>query len=42
MGKDEAKVSLHAAAEEGDIDTVKSLLKRGADINARDASTRLR
>jgi len=37
-GKDEAKVSLHAAAEEGNIDTLKSLLERGADINARDAS----
>jgi Ankyrin repeats (3 copies) len=37
-GKDEAKVSLHAA-EEGDSDFVKSLLKRGVDsINARDAS----
>jgi ankyrin repeat protein len=34
-GKDEAKVSLHAAAEEGNIDTVKSLLERGMDINAR-------
>jgi len=37
-GKDEAKVSLHAAAEEGNIDTLKSLLERGVDINAHDTS----
>jgi ankyrin repeat protein len=30
----EGKASLHAAAEEGNIDTVKSLLERGVDINA--------
>jgi ankyrin repeat protein len=36
--KDEANVSLHAAAEEGNIDTVKSLLERGVDINTRDVS----
>jgi ankyrin repeat protein len=34
----EAKDSLHAAAEEGNIDTVKSLLEQGMDINARNAS----
>jgi ankyrin repeat protein len=33
-GKDEAKVSLHAAAEEGSIDTMKSLVERGMYINA--------
>jgi len=38
--KDEAKVSLHAAVEEGSIDTVKSLLEQGVDINARDASNK--
>jgi ankyrin repeat protein len=37
-GKDEAKNSLHAAAEEGNIDALKSLLERGVDINARGAS----
>ncbi len=37
-GKDKAMVSLHAAAEEGNVDTLKSLLGRGVDINARDAS----
>jgi ankyrin repeat protein len=37
-GKDEAKVSLHTAAEEGNVDTVKSLLELGVDIDARDAS----
>jgi ankyrin repeat protein len=36
--EDEAKVLLHAAAEEGNIDTLKPLLERGVDINARDAS----
>jgi len=33
-GKDEAKVSLHAAAEEGNTDMVKSLFERGVEINA--------
>ena len=33
-GKDEANDLLHAAAEEGNIDTVKSLLERGMNINA--------
>ena len=37
-GKDEVKVSLHVAAEEGDMDKVKSLLERGVDVNARDAN----
>jgi ankyrin repeat protein len=37
-GKDGAKVSLHIAAEEGNIDTLKSLFGRGMDINARNAS----
>jgi len=37
-GTHEAKVSLHTAAEEGNIDTVKSLLERGVDVNARNAS----
>jgi ankyrin repeat protein len=37
-GKDDATVSLHAAAEEGNIDTLKSLLERGVDINIRNAS----
>ena len=37
-GRDEANDSLHAAAEEGKIDRVKSLLEQGADINARNAS----
>jgi ankyrin repeat protein len=36
-GRDEAKVSLHAAAEEGNVNTLKSLLEREVDINARDA-----
>ena len=36
--KDETRVSLHATAEEGNIDNLKSLLERGMDINARDAS----
>ena len=39
-GKDEGKASLHAAAEEGNIDIVKSLLERGADINGRNANDR--
>ena len=34
---DEEMGSLHAAAEEGNVDLVKSLLERGADINDRDA-----
>ena len=37
-GTDEVKDLLHAAAEEGNIDTVKSLLERGMDINVRNAS----
>jgi ankyrin repeat protein len=37
-GKDKAKVSLHDAAEEGNIDTVESLLGRRMDIKARNAS----
>jgi ankyrin repeat protein len=37
-GKDEAKVSLHDAAEEGNIDAVESLLGRGMDIKAGNAS----
>jgi ankyrin repeat protein len=37
-GKDKAKVSLHTAAEAGNMDTVKSLLERGVDINARGAN----
>ena len=37
-GNDEATASLHAAAEEGNIDVVKSLLERGADINDRNAN----
>jgi ankyrin repeat protein len=37
-GKEEAKVLLHAAAEEGNMETLKSLLEREVDINARDAS----
>jgi ankyrin repeat protein len=37
-GKDEGKASLHAAAEEGNIDVVKSLLERGIDINSRNAN----
>jgi ankyrin repeat protein len=36
--KEEAKDSLHDATEEGNIDTVKPLLERGMDINARNAS----
>jgi hypothetical protein len=36
-GKDEGNASLHAAAEEGNIDIVKSLLERGVDINSRNA-----
>jgi ankyrin repeat protein len=36
-GKDEGKASLLDAAEEGNIDVVKSLLDRGADINGRNA-----
>ena len=32
-GKDEAEVSLHAAAEEGNISTLKSLIEQGMDIN---------
>ena len=31
--RDEGKASLHVAAEEGDIDVVKSLLEQGVDIN---------
>ena len=38
--KEEAKDLLHAAAEQGDIDTIKSLLERGMDINARNASNK--
>ena len=38
-GKDEAKVLLHDAADEGNINTIKSLLQRGIDINARNASS---
>ena len=37
-GKDRGKELLHAAAEEGNIVLVKSLLERGKDINARNAS----
>jgi ankyrin repeat protein len=36
-GKDEGKGSLHAAAEEGNIDIMKSLLGRGMDINCRNS-----
>ena len=39
--KDETVRSLHAAAEEGNIDTLRSLLERGADINARDATNQI-
>ena len=28
--------SLHVAAEQGDLNTVKALVERGADINAKD------
>jgi len=38
--KNEAKDSLHAAVEEGNIDAIKSLLERGMDINARNASNK--
>jgi ankyrin repeat protein len=38
-GKDEGEVSLHAAAEEGNIDTLKSLLERGVDVDAHSACT---
>ena len=34
-GKDEGKASLHAAAEDGNINVVKALLERGIDINSR-------
>ena len=37
-GKNEEKTLLHIAAEEGKIDTVKSLLERGVDVDARNAS----
>ena len=33
----ENDISLHAIAEEGSIDTLKSLLERGVDINVRDS-----
>ena len=36
-GKDEQNASLHAAAEEGNINAVKSLLERGVDIDGRNA-----
>ena len=36
-GKDEGKAAMHAAAEEGNIDVVKSLLERGLDVNGHDA-----
>jgi len=36
-GEDEAEVSLHAAAEEGNVSTLKSLIERGMDINTRNA-----
>jgi ankyrin repeat protein len=39
-GKDEAEVLLGAAAKAGNIDTVRSLLERGMNINARNASNR--
>jgi ankyrin repeat protein len=39
-GKDAGKSSLHAAVKEGNVDNVTSLLKRGADINARNESNR--
>jgi ankyrin repeat protein len=39
-GKDAVKVSLHAAAEEGNVDTVKSSLERVMDINTREAYNR--
>ena len=39
-GLDEANFSLHAAAEEENIDIVNSLLEWGVDINARNASSR--
>jgi ankyrin repeat protein len=34
----DAKASLHAAVEEGDMDTMKLLLKRGVDTNSRGAN----
>ena len=37
-GKEEAEDLLNTAAEEGDIDIVKSLLEREIDINARNAN----
>jgi len=37
-GKNEAKVSLHDAAEAGDIDVVKSLLEQGEDVNCLNTS----
>jgi ankyrin repeat protein len=39
-GEDEGECSLHAAAEEGNIDVVKSLPERGVDINGRNAGNR--
>jgi ankyrin repeat protein len=36
--KIEGEVSLHAVAEEGNIDVVKSLLERGVDVDSRNAS----
>jgi ankyrin repeat protein len=36
-GENEGKASLHAAAEEGNIDIVRSLLEQGMDINGRNA-----
>jgi ankyrin repeat protein len=41
-GKDEAMVSLHAAADEGNVEVVQLVLERGADINSRNAHNRLR
>ena len=37
-GKDKQKASLHSAAEEGNIDVVRSLLEQGIEINGRNAS----
>ena len=34
-GKDEEKPLLHAAAEEGNVDTVQSLLEQGMGVNGR-------
>ncbi len=38
--EDEESASLHPAAEEGNVDIVKSLLERGVDINGCDATNR--